>query len=380
MSESEKNSFDVIIVGGGIAGISLAYFLVERGVTDLLIVEKEEQPAYHATGRSAAVVLEFNENPVLHRLIVAGAPFCRRPPPGFCEDPLLEQAGGILLGQGEGWDLLQKLAPMMQAEGVVVQPLSRDEVIDRVPVLDKRSVDGALLLPEDGHLDVHGLLYGYLRRVTRAGGELRCNVEVTGVLREGGRCVGIRTASSGELRARWVVNAAGAWVGEVGRLAEATPIVFQPRRRTVITFEPPADLEQAVRSWPMVDHYLRELYFKPESGALMASPMDQIPSPPCDARPDELQIAEAVDRLEQIAPPLVPRTIKHKWAGLRTFSPDEVPVVGEDPRVEGFFWLAGQGGCGIETSPILGAIAADLLVDGSTDRFDHQLLSPVRLG
>jgi D-arginine dehydrogenase len=128
----------------------------------------------------------------------------------------------------------------------------------------------------------------------------------------------------------------------------------------------------------MTDHDGAGLYFKPESGVLMASPMDQDPSPPCDARPTEEAVAAVADKLARMAPPLTPRAIRHKWAGLRTFSPDRVPVVGADPRLPGFFWLAGQGGVGIETSPALGAIAADLLVDGRTERFDAALLAPIR--
>lgn len=367
-------------MGGGIAGISLAYFLARRGLTDLLIVEREEQPAYHATGRSAAVLLEFNHNPVLRRLIVASAPFFRQPPAGFCAQPLLRQAGCLLLGRGEPWHQLSALAPTLRQEGVSVQRLEPADLLRRLPVLAEEALDGGLFLGEDGHLDVHELLSGYLRPVTRQGGELRCNVEVTGVVTEKGRCTGLQT-SRGRLYARRVVNAAGAWVGELGRLAGAAPIPFEARRRTIITFALPHDQEHladAAMSWPLVNHEQRGLYFKPESGALLASPMDQTPVPPCDARPHELDMAEAVEKLREIAPALVPQTIKHKWAGLRTFSPDEIPVVGEDPRVRGFFWLAGQGGCGIETSPVLGRIAADLLLDRSTELIDSRLLVPTR--
>jgi D-arginine dehydrogenase len=370
-----KRRFEVIVVGGGIAGASLAYFLTRRGLTDVLVVEREEQPGYHATGRSAAALVEYNAIPLFRRLTLEGAVFLREPPEGFVETPLVEQVGVLLPGAGEGWEALQQTAAAMAGEGCVVEALSRSEVLDRVPVLVPGEVDGGLLLPRGGHLDVHALLSGYLRALGRAGGELRCRVEVQEVLVERGRCVGLDT-SAGELRADLVVNAAGAWVGELGRMAGATPIAFSPKRRTIITFAAPAGLD--VRAWPMVDFDHRQLYFKAESGGLLASPMDQQPMSPCDARPDEETVAEAVDRLQTLAPPLAPRALRRKWAGLRTFSPDLLPVVGPDPRLPGFFWLAGQAGCGIETSPALGQIAADLVVDRGTTRLDAAEITPAR--
>jgi D-arginine dehydrogenase len=236
-------------------------------------------------------------------------------------------------------------------------------------------MEGALLLPEDGHLDVHALLQGYLRRLTRAGGEVRCGTEVCEVLRERGRCVGVGTPG-GPLRARWVVNAAGAWAGVLGQLAGATPITFQPRRRTIVTFAAPAAHE--VGRWPMVASEAHKAYFKPESGGLLTSPMDETPSPPCDAHPADEDVARAMEKLGRLAPTLVPQALRRKWAGLRTFAPDEVPVVGEDPRVPGFFWLAGQGGSGIETSPVLGALAADLLLDGTSAHEAAAAVTPGR--
>jgi D-arginine dehydrogenase len=144
----------------------------------------------------------------------------------------------------------------------------------------------------------------------------------------------------------------------------------------MITFAAPEGL--SVSHWPLVHNESHHLYFGPESGGLKACPMDEDPMEPCDAQPDELVIAEAVERMAKLAPALAPKRIRRAWAGLRTFAPDRVLVVGEDPLVKGFFWLAGQGGCGIETSPAVGQIAADLLVDGRTDRFDATVLSPAR--
>jgi len=151
---------------------------------------------------------------------------------------------------------------------------------------------------------------------------------------------------------------------------------MQPLRRTVITFSSPDGVERG--AWPLVANESHRLYFAPEAGGFLASPMDEEPSSPCDARPDDLAVALAVDRLEKQAPSLAPKTLRRKWAGLRTFSPDRGFVVGEDPLLKGFFWLAGQGGCGIETSPAVGRVAADLIIDGRSEFIDPAFLGPAR--
>jgi D-arginine dehydrogenase len=370
-----RNRFDVIIVGCGIAGASLAHFLGERGVSDVLILEREEQPGYHASGRSAAVLLEIDAIPAALAFKRLAAPFLREPPPGFAERALLEPSGILVLLQGLAWEVVEKAVPGFAATGVAIEALSPSEVLDRIPVLAPGFCDGGVLLPESGHIDVHELLSSYLRHARRRGAELRTNVKVEGIAVERGRCVGVVT-SSGEIRARRVVNAAGAWAGEIARLAGAAPIPMSPLRRTAITFASPEGVE--ARDWPMVGNESHRLYFTPEGDGLLASPMDEEPSPPCDARPDDLGVALTVDRLEKQAPGLAPRTLRRKWAGLRTFSPDRGFVVGEDPLVKGFFWLAGQGGCGIETSPGVGRVAAELIVDGRTELVDSAFTDPAR--
>jgi D-arginine dehydrogenase len=372
-----KDHFEFIIVGAGIAGASVAAFLAERGARDVLLVERESQPAYHSTGRSAAALVELNRHPVWRRLITLGAQFLRRPPAWLGDEPLVDLVGVVVPASGAAWVEQQPLATRLRAEGIATQLITPDEVCARVPVLDRGALDGALLLPENGHLDVHALLQGYLRRLARAGGEVRCDTEVCEVLQEHGRCVGVGTRA-GALRARWVVNTAGAWAGVLGQLAGAAPIAFQPRRRTIVTFVPPGG--EDVRRWPMVDSEALKAYFKHESGGLLVSPMDETPSPPCDARPADEDVARAMEKLGKLAPALVPQALRRKWAGLRTFTPDEVPVVGEDPQLPGFFWLAGQGGSGIETSPVLGALGAELLVDGKSTHELAATLAPTRFG
>ncbi|MFO7601374.1 MAG: FAD-binding oxidoreductase [Candidatus Desulfacyla sp.] len=373
---SDKTSgFEAIIIGCGIAGASAAYFLAERGMTDILILERESQPGYHTTGRSAAVLVEFDMVRPILQLKLLGGRFLRNPPPGFSENPLLQQSGILILFQGPLWKQAVQMVPDLRQSGVGVHVLNQEETLSRIPVVSSENFDGALFLAEDGHIDVNELLWSYLRHARRRGVRLRCNEEVTDIRVERGRCVGV-TTRSGTYRSRWVVNGAGAWAGKIRELIGPSPVQLTPHRRTIVTFKSPDGLD--VRQWPLVADLSHNLYFSPESAGLMASPMDQDPMPPCDVRPDELGVALTMERLKELTPRLIPRSIVQKWAGLRTFAPDQVMVVGEDPDVKGFFWLAGQGGAGIETSPAVGRIAADLITDGRTDLVDARVYSPAR--
>ena len=372
---SPGQRFDVVIIGGGIAGASLAYFLTRRGVTDVVLLEQESQPGFHATGRSAASVVEWDPVPALQELKVQGAAFLRDPPADFSEHSLIKATGILVTCQEPLLSAARAAAATSADRGTVVRILSPAECVDLVPVLSPAYVDGGVLLPEDGRIDVHQLLWSYLRHAMHAGAQCRWGATVEGIRVEGGRSRAVVT-SAGELEATWVVNAAGAWAAGVGMLAQATPVPLTPHRRTIVTFAAPEDI--AVRDWPLVHNESQRLYFAPESGGLLACPMDEEPMEPCNAQPSELVVAQAIERLGRVAPRLVPKTLRRTWAGLRTFVPDRALVVGEDPQVRGFFWLAGQGGCGIETSGAVGEIAADLLIEGRTERFDAAILSPAR--
>lgn len=366
---------DVVIVGAGIAGASLAYFLAEGGSADVLLLEREDRLAVHATGRSAATLSRLDANPTLCRLKVLGAPFLASPPPGFAEHAILDPIGVLAVFAEPVWSAIREAAPALAALGLEARLLSADEALALVPHLERSAVAGALQVPGDGRIDVHELLSSYLRHARRRGVSQRLGVEATGLVVEGGRCRGVQT-TAGTFRARLVVDAGGAWAGTFARRAGATSVPMQPKRRTLVTFDAPPGTSTA--GWPLVHCEAESLYFLPEGDGLMLSPMDEVDMEPCDPRPDDETVAEAFVRLGRVAPALVPRAVKRRWAGLRTFAPDRVPVVGEDPRLPGFFWLAGQGGCGIETSPIIGRIAADLVVHGRTDRFDAARLSPAR--
>jgi D-arginine dehydrogenase len=372
----DRSQFEVIVIGAGIAGASFVHFLSRRGVSDVLLVERERAAGYHATGRSAAMAYSLDFNPTVQRLKVMGVRFLKEPGKGFSRNPLLAERGALLLFQEPTWSAMRRAAEQAErTQGVAIESLSPRRAVDLVEVLRLEELDGALLLPDAARIDVHELLSSYLRGARSRGVEIRYGVEVTGVRVERGACAGIAT-SEGEVRAKRIVNAAGAWAGELGRLAGAGPLDLAPRRRCAVVYDAPENLE--VAGWPLVGSEAHQVYFEPESGGLLMSPMDEAPTPPCDAHPDDLAIAAGLERLRALAPAIVPRSIRRSWAGLRTFAPDGAAVVGEDPLLRGFFWLAGQGGTGIVTSGALGPVAADLFVEGKTERFDASALSPAR--
>ena len=330
----KKSDFEMIIIGCGIAGASLAYFLAERGMKDVLILEREGQPGYHSTDRSAAVLVEFDLVPSILQLKLLGGHFLRSPPPDFSENQLLQRSGILIMLQGALWEQARQMIPSLRKSGAVVEILNQEETVSMIPVLSPGNFDGAVLLPEDGHIDVNELLWGYIRHAKRRGARLRCEEEVLDIKTHQGRCSGVIT-SRGEYGSRWVVNVAGAWAGKIRALAGPSPVQLTPHRRTIITFAAPEGI--SVGKWPLVSDLSHELYFAPESAGLMASPMDEDAMEPCDARPDELVVAQTIERLKQFTPRLTPKSITHKWAGLRTFAPDRAMVVGEDPVVKGFF-------------------------------------------
>ena len=207
---AETSGFEAVIIGCGIAGASVAYFLAQRGMTDILILERETQPGYHATGRSAAVLVEFDMVRPILQLKLLGARFLRNPPAGFSENPLLQQSGILILFKEPLWQHVVQMIPDLRRWGVAVDVLDREETVKRMPVVSPENFDGALLLPQDGRIDVNELLWSYLKQARAGGARLLCNEEVSDIMVERGRCVGVRT-SSGTYRSRWVINAAGAW-------------------------------------------------------------------------------------------------------------------------------------------------------------------------
>ena len=352
---------EVVIVGAGVAGSSLAHFLTAAGVPDVLLIEREDRPALHASGRSAEALVELELEPVWRDLVLEGARFLRQPPPEVAPGSLVRETGVVNLMDPAERAALEAARPWFERAGVAVELLEPAELHRRLPWLTERDHAGAMFLPGSGRLRVGALIEGYLGAARGRGAEVWLGTELLAVETAGGRVVGVQT-DRGPVRCRTLVCAAGPWAGAIARLAGASEVPLSPLRRTVITFDPPEGVD--VAGWPLVSFDSRGIYLAPEGQHLLASPMDEDPIEACDARPTEEGIRLTLERLGRMAAPLLPRSLRGARAGLRTFAPDRHLVLGEDPALPGFIWLAGQGGWGIETSPAVGRIAAELIVTG----------------
>jgi D-arginine dehydrogenase len=346
---------EVAVLGGGIAGASVAaHIAAERSVA---LLEREGQPGYHTSGRSAALFSEAYGNAVIRGLSVASRGFLEQPLPGFSDYPLLSPRGALHVGTRGQEARLDRLLAAAHALVPTVRAVGAAEARSLVPVLRPDWLVSGVFEPDARDIDTNALLHGFLRLLKGRGGRVVLDAEVSTIERVGGRWhVGTR---SGTVTADIVVNAAGAWCDEVAGLAGIEPLGLTPLRRTAFVFEPPAGV--AIRDWPLAIGAEEDFYFKPDAGMLLASPADETLSPPTDAQADDLDIAIAVERIQNAADVPV-RRIARRWAGLRTFAPDRSPVVGFDPSAEGFFWLAGQGGYGFQTAPALSRSAANLVL------------------
>lgn len=376
--------FDFAIVGAGIAGVSAAYYLAPQLASGarVVILEREHVPAYHTTGRSAALHSETYGSAEIRAITVASGRFYRAPPAGFADHPVLTPRGAVVAGHA-GQEAAIRAAAADYARLVPsVRWIEPAEVLRLQPLLKPETCGGgAVFEPEADDMDVAAIHGGFLKGARAAGGVLRLNAEVTALDRKDGRWV-IRLRDGESIGAANIVNAAGAWADVLGGMAGCAPIGLVPKRRTAFTFDSPPGHDLA--AMPMVIDFDESFYFKPEVGQFLGSLADETPSPPCDAQPEEIDVATAVDRIET-ASTLAIRRIKNKWAGLRSFVADKNLVAGYDPKVAGFFWLAGQGGYGIQTAAAAGRLAADLALgkgvpaDVAGLGIDEAALSPARL-
>ncbi len=370
------------IVGGGIAGASLAYRLSEAigSGTDIILLEREDRPGYHATGRSAAVYTETYGPPVIRALTAASRPFFDNPPPGFAAHPLLHPMGVMLVGGAERRDKAEALFEQCRALTPAIRYLHGSDIIDLVPVLRPSSAAVGVLEPDAMSMDVAAIHEGYLRGFKAGGGTVVTDADVIAIGGAGGAWQ--LETRSGAVNAEIVINAAGAWADEIALKAGLAPLGIVPKRRTVLVFQAPDGYDTS--TWPMVNDIDETFYFKPDAGRILASPEEATPMPPCDVQPDEYDIAVTVDRIEK-ATTMGIRRIDNKWAGLRSFFDDGVPALGFDPRAEGFFWLAGQGGYGITTSDAMARLAAHQLLrlaapgDIIDKGVETDVISPARL-
>lgn len=346
--------FDFAIVGAGIAGVSLAYHLAPRA--KVIILEREHVPAYHTTGRSAALHSETYGCAEIRAITVAAGHFYRKPPDGFTDHPLLTPRGALLAGRAEQEAAVRRAAVEFAKLVPTVRWLEPAEVLRRQPLLQPAACAGGAVFEEAEDMDVAAIHAGFLKGARAAGAVLRLDAEVVALDRAAGRWT-IKLRDGEAIAAANLVNAAGAWADVLAGLAGAKPVGLVPKRRTAFTFDAPAGV--ALAELPAVIDFDESWYIKPEVGQILGSPADETPSPPCDAQPEELDIAIAVDRIQTSTTLQIAR-IKNKWAGLRSFVADKNLVVGYDSAVEGFFWLAGQGGYGIQTGAAAGRLAASL--------------------
>jgi len=369
---------DFLVIGAGIAGASAACELSRIGATVLL--ERESQPGYHTTGRSAALFTETYGNLVIRRLTSAGRAFFKDPPEGFSDHPLLSPRGTLFVAREDQLGALETMLAQTPTAAEAVRRLDAAEVLALNPAIRPGYAAAGLYEPASEDIDVHGLLTGYLRTMRARGGRMVTGAEVSALGREGGAWV-VQTRA-GRFTAPVVVNAAGAWCDVIAGLAGVRPVGLVPKRRTAFTFDPPDGTD--IARWPATIDIDEQFYFKPDAGRILGSRADETPSDPCDAQPDEIDIAIGVDRIET-ATGLTVRRLASKWAGLRSFVADKTPVVGFEPEAPGFFWLAGQGGYGIQTSPALARATSGLVATGDLPEdlrargLDKTMLAPDRL-
>ena len=347
-----RTTFDFIVIGAGIAGASIAAQLASRG--SVLLVEAESQPGYHTTGRSAALYSGIYGNAAVRALSRASRGFLLDPPAGFAQAPLLRPRPTLFFAGREQAGLIERFRDEADVRAAT-RVLDAAAVHALVPLLAPERGAGGVLDEASADIDVHELHQAWLRAAKRQGAELRLDCRLTGARREG--AAWRVEAGGGRFHAPVIVDAAGAWGDHVAALAGATPVALRPLRRTALLVDVPGAL--AADDWPACIAIDESFYFKPDAGLLLLSPADEGPSEACDAQPEDLDVAIAIDRFEQATGLSVPR-VRHRWAGLRVFSPDRTPVVGFDPRAEGFFWFAGQGGYGIQIADALARLGAAL--------------------
>jgi D-arginine dehydrogenase len=361
--------YDFVIVGAGMAGASLAAELSDHA--SVLILEAEDAPGYHATGRSAAFWEECYGGPQIVPLTLASGDYLR-------DNGFLNQRGALYIGRDEDRSALDQFEADFDGSGATLERLGQGRLGARIQGL-KPAWTGAIWEPACADIDVGGLHSHYLARGRSAGVTLAVRAGLVAATRRAGRWR-LTTASGETYEAACLVNAGGAWADHIAALAGAKPLGITPFRRTVVQCRTkpvaPADL-------PLVLDINGSFYFKPEAGRIWLSPHDETPSAPCDAAPEEMDVALAIERFGAVCDWQI-EGVEHRWAGLRSFAPDRLPIYGFDPQVEGFVWFAGQGGYGIQTAPAAARLGAQLLLghsrDAMTQAIDADLYAPQRFG
>lgn len=373
-----NRSTEFLIIGGGIAAASTAYWLSRHA--NVLLLEQESQPGYHSTGRSAALFMESYGTAQVRALTMASRAFLQTPPDGFSEHPLLSARGAMMVAERGQDEMLSAHWDVMRQVTQKGSLLNAQEACEHLPVLRAEKILGGIYEPDASDMDVHSIHQGYLRGAKKNGAQLICDAQVTQIKRKGQ--VWLVQAGAHACEARVLINAAGAWADAIAELSGVKPIGLVPKRRSALIFEPPTGMNCG--AWPMVIGVDESWYIKPDAGKLLGSPANADPVTPHDVQPEELDIALAIDRIQTMTTLEIRRPIR-TWAGLRSFVSDGDLVAGFDPQVENFFWVAAQGGYGIQTSAAMGECCAALathqalpshaIAQGLTEK----MLSPKRL-
>lgn len=368
------NQYDVAIIGAGIAGASIASEIAEH--CSVIMLEAESQPGYHSTGRSAAFWTETYGGPQVQPLTTASYDFLNDPEPAFSETGFLTKRRAINIARSNEQHLVDGFIAEFAESGVAMVPWTRDAIAKTIPDI-KPDWDWAVYEPDCCDIDVAALHMAYLRDAKRKGASLLCNARVEKIARN--EAMWVINSGGDTVHAKQIVNAAGAWATEVAKLAGALPIDIQPMRRTMVQLRTDPGSSPDM---PLVVALDGSFYFKPEAGgSFWLSPHDETLVPAGDVAPEEWDIALAIDRFQSIMDVEI-SNVNRKWAGLRSFAPDRLPVYGFDPQQADFFWFAGQGGFGIQTAPAAAKLAKSLFLgsprEPSVQSLDADLYDPER--
>lgn len=343
--------FDFLVVGGGIAGVAIGAELALHG--SVLLIERETSLSYHTTGRSAAILMESYGNAIIRQLTCASRQFFENPPTELSADALSSPRGALIVSDYANYAKLKSRYEAVVQAVPTAQWLDPKDIAQMAPFLSDQWIAG-IYEPSAVDLDVHALHSAFVRGIRSRAGVVRTSSEIAQAEYVGSAWT-VKLVEGDSVRAGTIINAAGAWADVVAERCGVPRLGLQPLLRTVVVIDPEQDLSYC----PYLGTVDEQIFMKPDVGRLMVSPCDETPSAPCDALPDELGIAIAMDRLLG-ATSLHPKRVLNRWAGLRVFTPDRSPVVGVDPAQESFIWYAALGGYGIQTAPALARLCAAL--------------------
>ena len=371
--DSRNKQKTIVVVGAGFAGAAVAFHLTRLGMEKVFVLEREEFPGMHASGKNAAMIRQVVPNRLISDLARGGAAFLRHLPPDWPVETKFEQNGSFLLASKEDSEMIQQDGLYAKRLGTFTEWWPLERIVEFVPTVTGSPVSGGLWCPTDGVIDIHSLMQGYLRFAVTNGAELKFSSAVHNVVVRHGKVCAVQTESE-EIPADVVVNAAGAWASDLGRLAGSLEVPLAAYSRHLFVTKP---LDWIQSKWPIVWDVSQEIYFRPESGGLLLCPCDEEVQDPGIIKNDPSVLSMLAEKVSRFYPKLSDLAILRSWSGLRTMTPDRQFSVGWDPCLGGFFWLAGLGGHGVTVSYSVGLLAASLIAGGNKNQSADQF-SPCR--